>query len=49
VFGALALLYNPVVPLFSFSGEWQSVFVMASTVPFIVSLTWRNAKLASNA
>jgi hypothetical protein len=49
VFGALALLYNPVVPLFRFSGEWQSVFVMASTVPFIVSLTWRNAKLASDA
>jgi hypothetical protein len=49
VFGALALLYNPVVPVFRFSGEWQSVFVMASAVPFIVSLTWRNAKLVSNA
>ena len=49
VFGALALLYNPVVPVFSFSGEWQSVFVMASAVPFIASLTWRNTKLVSNA
>ena len=49
VFGALALLYNPVVPVFSFSGAWQSAFVMASAVPFIVSLTWRNAKLVSNA
>ena len=49
VFGALALLYNPVVRVISFSGEWQSVFVMASSVPFIVSLTWRNAKLVSNA
>lgn len=49
VFGALALLYNPVVSVFSFSGEWQSVFVMASAVPFIVSLSWRNAKLVSNA
>jgi hypothetical protein len=49
VFGALALLYNPVAPVFRFSGEWQTVFVMASTVPFIVSLTWRNAKLVPNA
>ena len=49
VFGALALLYNPVVPVFRFSGEWQSVFVMASAVPLIVSLTWRNAKRVSNA
>jgi hypothetical protein len=39
----------PVVPVFSFSGAWQSAFVMASAVPFIVSLTWRNAKLVSNA
>jgi hypothetical protein len=49
VFGALALLYNPVAPVIRFSGEWQSVFVMASAVPFIASLTWRNAKLVSNA
>jgi Family of unknown function (DUF6804) len=49
VFGALALLYNPVAPAFSFSGGWQSVFVMASAVPFIASLTWRNAKLVPNA
>jgi hypothetical protein len=49
VFGALALLYNPVAPVFSFSGEWQSAFVMASAVPFIASLTWRKARLVSNA
>jgi hypothetical protein len=49
VFGALALLYNPVAPAFSFSGGWQSVFVIASAVPFIASLTWRNAKLVPNA
>ena len=49
VFGALALLYNPVVPVFRFSGEWQSVFVMASAFPFIVSLAWRKAKLVPNA
>ena len=49
VFGALALLYNPVAPVFRFSGEWQSVFVMASAVPFIGSLAWREAKLVPNA
>lgn len=48
VFGALALLYNPVTPMFSFSGEWQSALVVASTVPFIASLTWGNAKLVTN-
>jgi hypothetical protein len=48
VFGVLALLYNPVVPVFRFSGEWQSAFVMATTIPFIVSLTWRKAELAPN-
>jgi hypothetical protein len=49
VFGALALLYNPVAPVFRFSGEWQSVFVLASAVPFIGSLAWREAKLVPNA
>jgi Na+-translocating ferredoxin:NAD+ oxidoreductase RnfD subunit len=49
VFGALALLYNPVTPAFSFSGQWQNAFVIASAVPFIASLTWRNAKLVPNA
>lgn len=48
VFGALALLYNPVAPVFSFSGEWQRAFVVASAVPFVASLTWRNAKLVPN-
>lgn len=46
VFGALALLYNPVAPVFGFSGEWQRALVAASAVPFVASLTWRKAKLA---
>jgi hypothetical protein len=41
VFGALVLLYNPVVPVFRFSGAWQSTLVVASAIPFIASLTWR--------
>ena len=48
-FGALALFYNPVAPLFSFSSEWQRVVVLASTAPFIASLarpTGSNVRVA---
>jgi len=48
VFAALALLYNPVAPVFSFSGDWQRVLVVGSAVPFVVSLTWRKVRLAHN-
>jgi hypothetical protein len=48
VFGALALLYNPVAPVFSFSGEWQRALVVATAIPFVASLTWRNARLVPN-
>jgi uncharacterized membrane protein YoaK (UPF0700 family) len=41
VFGALALLYNPVVPVFSFSGDWQRAMVVATAIPFVATLTWR--------
>lgn len=37
VFGALALLYNPVAPVLSFSGDWPLAIVVASALPFIVS------------
>jgi hypothetical protein len=50
-FGVLALCYNPVVPAFSFSGDWHRAFVGASVVPFIVSLVWpngRNKRVESN-
>lgn len=42
VFGALALLYNPIAPVFSFSGGWQRAVVLASAAPFMASLAWRN-------
>ena len=42
-FGALALLYNPVAPVFNFSGDWQRAVVAASTIPFAASLAWRRA------
>ena len=48
VFGAIVLLYNPVVPVFSFSGDWQRVVVFASATPFVVSLIWPNTRLAQN-
>jgi hypothetical protein len=47
-FGALALLYNPVAPAFSFQGIGSAPIVVASAVPFVASLTWRNAKLVPN-
>src|SRR5437879_2724081 len=48
VFGALALLYNPVAPVFSFSGDWQRVLLVVTALPFVASLTSRNPKLAPN-
>lgn len=44
VFGALALLYNPVVPVFSFSGDWQRTVVAASAAPFAAALAWPQFK-----
>lgn len=38
VFGLLALIYNPVAPLFSFFGDWQRAFVLASAAPFIIAV-----------
>jgi len=48
VFGALALLYNPVAPVFSFSGEWQRALVVASAAPFVASLASRNLRKEHN-
>jgi hypothetical protein len=44
VFGALALLYNPVVPVFSLSGGWQRAVMAASAVPFVASLAWHDVR-----
>ena len=46
IFGGLALLYNPVAPVFSFSGNWQRALVVASAIPFVTSLAWRDLKAA---
>jgi hypothetical protein len=47
VFGGLALLYNPVAPVFGFSGGWQRAAVAASVIPVVASLVWRNVRSAS--
>ena len=44
VFAALALLYNPLAPVFSFSGDWQRALVVASAAPFVASLASRNVE-----
>jgi hypothetical protein len=48
VFGALALLYNPVAATFSFSADWQRALVAASAVPFVASLGWRSGRTEHN-
>lgn len=44
VFGALALFYNPVASVFSFSGDWQRVVIVASAAPVVASLAARNLR-----
>jgi len=46
IFAGLVLLYNPVVPVFNFDGNWQHAVLVLSAIPFVASLTWRNVKLA---
>jgi hypothetical protein len=41
LFGVLALVYNPVAPVFVFAGDWQRIFVAASSLSFIASMLWR--------
>ena len=48
VFGALALLYNPVTPVLSFSGDWHRALVFVSAVPLVASLAWRYVSPADN-
>jgi hypothetical protein len=46
LFGALAVLYNTVAPLFGFSGGWQSAILAASAIPFIASVASRGVRTA---
>ncbi len=49
VFAAVAVLYNPVAPVFRFSGDWPRAVVLASAIPFVASLTARNVRMEHNA
>lgn len=44
-FGALMIFYNPIFPVFNFSGDWQRVVPLLSAVPFVMSLSWRERNL----
>ena len=41
--GTLVLLYNPVAPPLDFTGGWLRAAVLASSIPFVTSLAWRNS------
>lgn len=45
-FAVLAILYNPVAPVFNLSGNWQRALVVASAIPFVISLASRDLKAA---
>jgi hypothetical protein len=47
--GALAILYNPLAPVFGFAGDWQRIVVATSAAPFLASLAGHNARTAHNA
>jgi hypothetical protein len=38
LFGAMMLLYNPVWPVFAFTGIWARILVLSSAIPFAASL-----------
>lgn len=44
VSGALILLYNPLAPLFDFSGGWQRAVFAAAAAPFLALLIWRDVR-----
>ena len=43
LFTVLVLLYNPLIPVFAFSGSGPRGLVLASTLPFLASLVGRKA------
>ena len=43
LFTAMVVLYNPLFPTFTLSGGWPRFIVLASVIPFMVSLVWMNA------
>jgi hypothetical protein len=48
-FGVLVIFYNPIFPVFSFSGDWQRALPLLSAVPFVMSLSWRERSMEQGA
>lgn len=48
LFAALAVLLNPIVPVFEFAGDWRRALLVACAVPFAVSLRGRNANVEAS-
>lgn len=49
VFALLVGLFNPILPVLNFTGEWQRVVVLASAVPFGLSLAMLASRRSKNA
>jgi hypothetical protein len=49
LYGAVALVFNPVAPAFTFAGEWQRVLVMGTAILFMTSLYWPSKRLVHHA
>jgi len=47
VFGALVILYNPIAPLFQFSGEWARALVAVTALPFVASVARETSRTAA--
>ncbi len=40
VFATMVVVYNPLFPTFTASGQWERIAVVASITPFLASLVW---------
>ena len=43
-FCLLAVLYTPVAPAFRFASRWDRIFLVATSIPLVAFLVWRNAQ-----
>jgi hypothetical protein len=46
VSAAVAVLYNPLAPVFELSGGWQRTALVAIATPFLAALIWRDVRMA---
>ena len=42
--GSLAVLYNPLAPVFNLSGGWQRAALVGCATPFLASVIWRDMR-----